>query len=379
MNPPDHGTATRAAADRPLLTFALLAFNQEAFIAEAVRDALAQTWSPLEIILSDDCSGDRTFEIMQELVAAHQGPHRVKLNRNPRNLGIGAHVNRAMELAEGELIVMAAGDDLSEPQRVATLARRWLEAGRPAGLCSRASVIDGDGVMVDALYDGYDTQFPEPDETRATSLRAYASDGSRNVLGCTAAYRRDVFAWFGPLADDVINEDNSMACRCWLLDRILFVNEPLVRYRKHEASLYHTTTGRLLTTRAEFAAGEARATRRAHWERAYLDQHLADIDKMKSKAADTDLPLDEVAGLIRTRRARAALVAAWPELSPRQRLARLWRQRAALPRPFLRARLARTCMPCYTTVRALIRRTLDTWRRLRPGSTPHARPNRSPR
>ena len=51
---------------RPLLTFGVCAYKQEQFIREAVEAALAQTYSPLEIILSDDCSPDRTFEIMQE-------------------------------------------------------------------------------------------------------------------------------------------------------------------------------------------------------------------------------------------------------------------------------------------------------------------------
>ena len=41
---------------------------------------------PLEIILSDDASADRTFAIMQEKAAAYYGPHRLMLNRNPTNL-----------------------------------------------------------------------------------------------------------------------------------------------------------------------------------------------------------------------------------------------------------------------------------------------------
>ncbi len=63
--------------DRPLLTFILLAYNQERYIAEAVEGALGQTYSPLEIILSDDCSGDRTFELMKEAADEYRGPHEV--------------------------------------------------------------------------------------------------------------------------------------------------------------------------------------------------------------------------------------------------------------------------------------------------------------
>jgi glycosyltransferase involved in cell wall biosynthesis len=90
--------------DLPLVSFVLIAYNQEQFIAEAIQGAFAQTYSPLEIILSDDCSRDGTFRIMEEMANAYHGPHTVILNRNPKNLGIGGHVNRVMELAQGEWI-----------------------------------------------------------------------------------------------------------------------------------------------------------------------------------------------------------------------------------------------------------------------------------
>ena len=62
---------------RALVTFALFAYNQEKFIREAVEGAFSQTYEPLEIILSDDYSSDRTFEIIERMAAEYTGPHRV--------------------------------------------------------------------------------------------------------------------------------------------------------------------------------------------------------------------------------------------------------------------------------------------------------------
>src|SRR2546430_17373747 len=95
---------------KPILTFVVAAFEQEDYVAEAVEAAFRQTYSPLEIILSDDCSSDQTFEVMQRLAREYKGPHKVVLNRNERNLGLVGHVNRAVELAAGEIIVGSAGD-----------------------------------------------------------------------------------------------------------------------------------------------------------------------------------------------------------------------------------------------------------------------------
>src|SRR6185503_20821734 len=103
--------------NKPLLTFAIAALNQERFIREAVEGAFAQTYSPLEIVLSDDHSEDRTFEIMKEMAAAYHGPHKIILNQNPRRRCIGGHINRVVEISSGELIVGSAGDDVSVPER----------------------------------------------------------------------------------------------------------------------------------------------------------------------------------------------------------------------------------------------------------------------
>ena len=75
------------ATDRPLVTFALFSYNQEHYIREAIEAAFAQAYQPLEIILSDNCSDDRTDKIKKEMVKEYDGPHRVILNRLDKNIG----------------------------------------------------------------------------------------------------------------------------------------------------------------------------------------------------------------------------------------------------------------------------------------------------
>ena len=53
--------------ERPLVSFVVLCYNQESFIREAFNSALLQTYSPLEIIVSDDCSTDGTFDVVQQM------------------------------------------------------------------------------------------------------------------------------------------------------------------------------------------------------------------------------------------------------------------------------------------------------------------------
>lgn len=213
---------------RPLLTFGLCAYQQERFIREAVEGAFAQTYAPLQIILSDDCSADRTYEIMEEMAKTYKGPHRIVLNRNEPNCGLGEHINRVMELCEGELMVIAAGDDVSLPHRVEALWARWQTAGRPVGsIFSDAIEMAEDGAPI-----GYSTV----PRSESVSLERILKGERGPVIGCAHAWHRKVFEVFGPLRAGVVNEDGAIFCRSTLLGSVRHIHEPLVRHRIHGAN-----------------------------------------------------------------------------------------------------------------------------------------------
>jgi glycosyltransferase involved in cell wall biosynthesis len=86
------------------------AFDEEAFIAEALRSVLAQTYHPVEVIVVDDGSGDRTAEIAQA--------HDVCLLRRP-HLGASAARNAGLAVATGEYWTIFDADDVMPPERLA--------------------------------------------------------------------------------------------------------------------------------------------------------------------------------------------------------------------------------------------------------------------
>lgn len=209
------------------MTFAVLAYNQERFIREAVEGALSQTYEPLEIVLSDDCSTDRTFEIMQEMAGEYDGPHRVILNRNPRNVGLCPHVNRAMEIARGELVVPAGGDDVSYPHRTETTCGVWSACGRPDFLFFGIDGFSESG-RVEKVFSF------RPETAAASEMARWAK---MTLLAPAEAWHRRVFEAFGPLPDSAITEDQQIAFRAALLSRVVFVSLPLVRYRLHDGGM----------------------------------------------------------------------------------------------------------------------------------------------
>ncbi len=215
---------------KPLITFALFAYNQERFIREAVEGAFAQTYSPLEIILSDDCSPDATFRIMQEMAAGYRGRHTVILNRNLTNLGLAGQVNRIMQLTRGELVVAAAGDDVSTPQRVEQLFSTWNAADRPV------AVIYSD--VMEVAEDGRPLYLLGRDRSvKVAFLDVLEGKATQPLIGCSECWHRRLFDWFGPLAEDVVNEDSAIYYRAGLCGSIQHVHEVLVHHRCHAANL----------------------------------------------------------------------------------------------------------------------------------------------
>lgn len=225
----DSGTEY-GSIDRPLVTFVLLAFNQEEFISDAVEGALSQTYSPLQIFFSDDCSTDRTFEIMEDLVSKYEGPHQVVITQNKTNLGVGEHINTVVRNSKGELIVAAAGDDVSLPHRTTATVNRWLDCDRkPCSIYSRNIVINSDGVQI-----GENGSCPKQGSLVQKLLRYM--DGT---LGCSHTWSRKVFESFGPLLPNTVCEDRVIPFRSELMGGIEFIEEPLVKYRVHDSNLSH--------------------------------------------------------------------------------------------------------------------------------------------
>jgi glycosyltransferase involved in cell wall biosynthesis len=91
----------------PLLSVSIPTYNQERYISRAIESVLRQDYPVTEIIVSDDCSTDRTFE-----VASRYASDRVKVTRTPRNIGRVANYRRCLyELAGGAWAVNLDGDD----------------------------------------------------------------------------------------------------------------------------------------------------------------------------------------------------------------------------------------------------------------------------
>jgi glycosyltransferase involved in cell wall biosynthesis len=344
--PPE--TTETTAAERPLATLFIIGYNHEDYIAAAIDGALAQTWSPLEIILSDDGSTDRTFAIMQEKAAAYSGPHRVILNRNPTNLGIVPHIEKVVSLAHGELIVENDGDDVSVPHRVARMVEAWLASGRRAkAIHSARRRLDEKG----GLHEVFDDRRVLANQTPLEVIRDHGT-----LVGASLAYDREVWDRFGPQSPVAVFDDFPTAFRASLIGEIHYLPEPLLHWR----------TGGTTSRPAERAGWNhlyGFRIKDLRWHRSFWRRYLADMETVEPPDAA------ECRRLCREKIARADFLIGLSE-TPRGRLPlllakNLWRSIATRDPLYLTETAKYLAGPLYEarldakTRRAAARRTLE--------------------
>lgn len=217
---------------RPLLTFAVITYRQQEYAAQAAQGALSQTYAPLEIILSDDCSPDDTFAVLRRAAETYCGPNRVTVRRTARNLGLIGHINDIMRLAQGELLIIAAGDDISLPQRAERVYETWRQSG------GRAHSIFSNAIWIDEAGNRLNTLHKTPILPEELTLPAYAARRVPSLVnGATHAWTRDLFDRFGPLPLEARAEDILLPFRAALLGEIRYIYEPLVLYRRDSGRL----------------------------------------------------------------------------------------------------------------------------------------------
>lgn len=206
---------------KPLISILLLAYKQERFVRDAIEGVLSQTYSPLEIIISDDCSPDNTFQVMQDAVKDYNGPHKIILNHNETNMGIAAHYDKLWKMSHGEIVIAAAGDDKSLPNR----AQRTYEIFQqfPKAVCVNFESCSCD-VQLRPLNPNYGKEFFTEHITNI-DLQDYIEFEDFGIWsGDTRAIRRCVNDVFGYM-DCSKDEDSSTFFRSIILGEICHSRE----------------------------------------------------------------------------------------------------------------------------------------------------------
>ena len=98
---------------KPLVSIIVITYNSVEYILETLNSAFTQTYQNLELIVTDDCSGDNTVELAELWINEHKDRFlSSKIITTPVNTGTPANCNRGIKLCKGQWIKIIAGDDI---------------------------------------------------------------------------------------------------------------------------------------------------------------------------------------------------------------------------------------------------------------------------
>jgi len=217
--------------NQPLVSIIIVSHNQGDFIAEAIGSAMDQTYSNLEIVVVDDCSGDHTVDEVEKIASTLARLKKLFLSQ-PN--GFCRAFNKGLALSQGRFVIDLAGDDVLMPERV--------EQGVSSLLTSGAGVDFCDAYYIDEHSRISGTHYQRDAQNR---LREHVPDGYifsellERYFICTPAMMidRQVLEALGGYDDSLYYEDFDFWVRSSRYFRYHFTDKLLVKKRVHEKSM----------------------------------------------------------------------------------------------------------------------------------------------
>lgn len=218
--------------DRPRVSVGLPVYNGADYLDGAIESILNQTFTDLELIISDNASTDATPEIIDKW---SERDDRISVNRHSENLGGAANFNTVLQLARGQYFRWAGHDDLVAPNMVERCVSVLDEAGDSAVLVAPTTI------FIDA--EGDQTGVTNPTVLPASGTVKRYSQAVREVgrgeplfgLMRTKAVQSTGGLRTFPSADLVLMSELAL----W--GRFLRIDEPLFYRRIHAGASWHAT------------------------------------------------------------------------------------------------------------------------------------------
>jgi len=199
-----------------LVSIILPTYNGEKYIYQSIESCLKQSYNNLELIIVDDCSKDRTAEIVHSFE-----DRRIMYFRHEKNMGLANSLNTGLKNSSGQYLTWTSDDNFYHKKAIEIMADFLEKKKSISFVYSNFHIIDEEGKLIK----DYRVKGPN------TLNRA-------NFLGVCFLYKREVYEKTGEYLQEMnLQEDYNY----WLRVRSRFkmekTNDFLYYYRKNKNSL----------------------------------------------------------------------------------------------------------------------------------------------
>ena len=208
----------RSMNNNKLVSIILPVYNGADHISESIESVLKQTYQNWELIIVDDCSTDKTPEIIENFAKSDS---RIYVLHNEQNLKLPKTLNVGFAVAKGDYFTWTSDDNMYRTNAIEKMVS-ILEENSGIGLVyADYAVINDAGEIIS-----------EAKKAKPSEIRFY------NTVGACFMYRRMLASKVGEYDPETfLAEDYDYWIRCYKYSDFLHVSENLYIYRWHNKSL----------------------------------------------------------------------------------------------------------------------------------------------
>lgn len=218
-------------------SIALCTYNGERFLQKQLDSLAAQEILPNELIVCDDASTDDTIKILENF--SENAKFKVKIFRNPINLGYVKNFEKAISLCVCDIIFLCDQDDIWASKKIQEVVHIFADDPSVGLVLHGYKKIDSAGKDYDEVDDKYGvsklTTVDLPDEVKNNSIEVFLLPVSRAWCGCMMAYRKKFNELIIPIFPGKGHDD-------WILkilapvSEVRFISNKLIQYRMHDGN-----------------------------------------------------------------------------------------------------------------------------------------------
>lgn len=174
----------------------MITYNHKKFIEEAINGVLMQECDfEIELILTNDCSTDKTDEVIQNILKTHPRASIINYIKHEKNIGMMPNFIFALQQCKGKYIALLDGDDYwTDPLKLQKQVD-FLEANPDYGICFH------NVEQQNTLGELKSTIIPNVENDKDFTLNDYILEN--RTATCSMLFKRNLFnpipSWFGKL------------------------------------------------------------------------------------------------------------------------------------------------------------------------------------
>ena len=203
-----------------MISVCIATYNGKNYIKQQLQSILPQLDKEDEIILVDDHSTDSTLSIVNGF-----SDDRIKIHINNKNMGVTDTFERAINLAQGDIIFLSDQDDVWHVDKVSFFSHTFNKNPDITLILSDANIIDNNGVEVD----------PSFFKMRGAFKSGVVANILKNkYLGCTMAFRKTIIPFFLPFPAKIPMHDMWIGMINDIYGKSFYIDKVLMGYRRHQ-------------------------------------------------------------------------------------------------------------------------------------------------